>query len=163
MITVYIGVGTNIDRERHAQAAIRELEKLGRELKVSTIYECEAVGFEGQPFYNFVIELKTVLELTEFSQQLRKIELSWGRAVEAKKYQDRTLDLDILLFGDAISEQSPQLPRKDIYQYPFVTQPLYELCPSLVVPDSSQTIAQIWQQMDGFDSLKAIELDLSMS
>ncbi len=163
MITAYIGVGTNIEREKHAQVAIDELAKVGSELRVSTVYECDPVGFEGQPFFNFVIELKTVLELTEFSQQLRKIELSWGRVKEAQKCQDRTLDLDILLFGDQISEHSPVLPRQDIYQYPFVTQPLYELCPSLVVPGDQRTISQIWQQMDGFDSLKAIKLDLSMS
>lgn len=53
MITTYIGVGTNIDREQHAKVAYLELQKLGEDLLVSPIYECEPIGFSSQNFYNF--------------------------------------------------------------------------------------------------------------
>lgn len=55
MIKAYIGVGTNIDRERHSLAAFQELQQLGTDLHVSPIYECEPIGFSSQNFYNFVI------------------------------------------------------------------------------------------------------------
>ncbi|MDG3089098.1 2-amino-4-hydroxy-6-hydroxymethyldihydropteridine diphosphokinase [Vibrio hannami] len=157
MTTAYIGVGTNIEREKHTRAAIEELSKLDSALRVSPIYECKAVGFGGSAFYNFVIELNTSLTLTEFSQKLRKIELKWGRKENAQKYQDRTLDLDIILFGKQISKANPIVPRDDIYKYPFVIQPLCDLAPGLVLPESGDKVCDIWAQMDGLDSLTVLD------
>ncbi len=78
MITTYIGVGTNIDREQHAKVAYLELQKLGEDLLVSPIYECEPIGFSSQNFYNFVIVMRTKLSLEELSHHLREIEYKWG-------------------------------------------------------------------------------------
>ncbi|MCG9785356.1 2-amino-4-hydroxy-6-hydroxymethyldihydropteridine diphosphokinase [Vibrio brasiliensis] len=148
MITAYIGIGSNIDRRKHIQAAIEELRALGQDVRISTIFECEAVGFESHAFYNLVVEMKTELSLTDFSRQLRDIELKWGRAADAGKFEPRTVDLDIILFGDQVSSVKPELPRSDIFKYAFVLQPLVELCPQLVVPQDGRTIEQIWQQSD---------------
>lgn len=148
MITAYIGIGSNIDRRKHIQAAIEELRALGQDVRISTIFECEAVGFESHAFYNLVVEMKTELSLTDFSRQLRDIELKWGRAADAGKFEPRTVDLDIILFGDQVSSAKPELPRSDIFKYAFVLQPLVELCPQLVVPQDGRTIEQIWQQSD---------------
>lgn len=148
MITAYIGIGSNIDRRKHIQAAIEELRLLGQDVRISTIFECEAVGFESHAFYNLVVEMKTELSLTEFSRQLRDIELKWGRAADAGKFEPRTVDLDIILFGAQVSSAKPELPRSDIFKYAFVLQPLMELCPQLVVPQDGRTIEQIWQQSD---------------
>ncbi|WED21475.1 2-amino-4-hydroxy-6-hydroxymethyldihydropteridine diphosphokinase [Vibrio sp. JC009] len=158
MTLVYVGAGTNIDREKHCRAAIEELSALDSDLRVSAIYECEAIGFDSNDFYNFVIELNTNLTLTDFSHYLRNIELKWGREANARKYQDRTLDLDIILFGDQISSESPVIPREDIYKYPFVTQPLYELAPDLVIPGTDTAIREIREQMEGLESLKTVDL-----
>lgn len=158
MNTVYVGVGTNIERDKHAQAAWDELALLGEQLRSSPVYECEPVGFDSHAFYNFIIELKTDCSLTEFSLLLRQIELKWGRLENAHKYQDRNLDLDIVLFGDVISQSSPELPRSDIFKYPFVTQPLYDLCPEKIIPSDGRSVAQIYQQMDNLDSLQAVSL-----
>jgi 2-amino-4-hydroxy-6-hydroxymethyldihydropteridine diphosphokinase len=157
MIAVYIGVGTNVEKEKHIEAAVEELSKLGENLKLSTIYECASVGFSSDSFYNLVIEMKTSLSLIQFSQSLRSIELRWGRPEFAEKFQDRTLDLDIILFGEEIRESDPQLPRSDIFKYPFVIQPLYELCPDLVIPSDGRTVQQVWNQSTGFGSLTAIK------
>lgn len=151
MITTYIGVGSNIQRRKHIEAAIDELSALGQQLRLSTIYECEAVGFNSHAFYNLVVEMKTSLDLAELAQQLRAIEIKWGRSEHAGKFEPRTLDLDILLFGELTSESSPQLPRSDIFHYAFVLEPLNELCSSLVVPSDGRRIEQIWQQTR-FDS-----------
>ncbi|NVC92475.1 2-amino-4-hydroxy-6-hydroxymethyldihydropteridine diphosphokinase [Vibrio natriegens] len=160
MITAYIGVGTNIDREQHAKVAYNELQQLGEDLLVSPIYECEPIGFSSQNFYNFVITLRTSLSLEEFSHRLREIEFKWGREENAQKYQDRTLDLDIVLFGELISTQKPELPRSDIYKYPFVTKPLYDLNPHLVIPGDGRTVADIWYAMQPVDSLKPVSFSL---
>lgn len=155
---VYIGVGSNIDRERHTKVAIQELTRLDNELRVSPIYQCEPVGFDSGLFFNFVVELKTDLGLTQLSQALRQIEVKWGRNEDAKKFSDRAIDLDILLFGTTISTEAPLVPRKDIYQYPFVIQPLYDLNPELIIPNDGRTVADIWQAMDNLDSLTQVDL-----
>lgn len=151
MITTYIGVGSNVDRHKHIEAAITELRALDSNARLSKVYECAAVGFDSHPFYNLVVEMKTSLPLTEFSQQLRNIELKWGRTQFSGKLEPRTVDLDIILFGEQISQDKPQLPRDDIYKFAFVLQPMMELCPQLVVPQDGRTIEQIWQQAD-FDT-----------
>ncbi|PMJ91295.1 2-amino-4-hydroxy-6-hydroxymethyldihydropteridine diphosphokinase [Vibrio sp. 10N.261.55.A7] len=157
MITVYIGVGTNVEKQKHVEAAVKELSHLGENLKLSTIYECDPVGFSSDSFYNLVIEMKTSSTLTEFSQLLRSIEVRWGRSEFAEKYQDRTLDLDVILFGTEVRSSDPQLPRSDIFKYPFVIQPLYELCPDLVIPSDGRTVQQVWSQSTGLGSLTRIE------
>ncbi|MGL6258508.1 2-amino-4-hydroxy-6-hydroxymethyldihydropteridine diphosphokinase [Vibrio sp. WXL210] len=144
MTEVYIGVGTNIQRRKHVEAGVRELMQLGSNTRISTIYECEAVGFDSQPFYNLVVGLETSLSLNELTSRLREIEIKWGRPSDAQKNQARTLDLDILLFGETVAE-NPQLPRDDIYKFAFVIQPLVELCPGRVIPGGGQTVKQLWQ------------------
>jgi 2-amino-4-hydroxy-6-hydroxymethyldihydropteridine diphosphokinase len=158
MITTYIGIGSNIERRKHIQAAIAELGALGCDIRLSTIYECESIGFESNAFYNLVVEMKTSLTLTEFSRQLRKIELKWGRAEDAGKFEPRTVDLDIILFGDQTCSSKPEIPRGDIFKYAFVLKPLFELCPQLVVPQDGRTIEQIWQQTSFDIELEAIPL-----
>ncbi|EPR7134767.1 TPA: 2-amino-4-hydroxy-6-hydroxymethyldihydropteridine diphosphokinase [Vibrio vulnificus] len=160
MNTVYIGVGSNIEREKHARAAWQELTLLGEALQASPIYECAAVGFDSYAFFNFVIRLNTSMTLEELASQLRQIELRWGREENAAKYQDRTLDLDIVLFGECISSQKPELPRSDIFKYPFVIQPLYDLQPDLVIPGDGRTVEEIWQTARDLDTLKAVDFSL---
>ncbi|MDF2153274.1 2-amino-4-hydroxy-6-hydroxymethyldihydropteridine diphosphokinase [Vibrio sp. CAU 1672] len=158
MISTYIGVGTNIDREKHARVAYRELHHLGVDLQVSPVYECAPIGFSSQNFYNFIISLNTELSLNEFVRRLREIEYKWGRAEDAQKYQDRTLDLDVVLFGDCVSAQNPELPRSDIFKYPFVTKPMYDLQPDLLIPGDGRSVAQVWQAMQPIDSLRPVFL-----
>ncbi|EHH2449854.1 2-amino-4-hydroxy-6-hydroxymethyldihydropteridine diphosphokinase [Vibrio vulnificus] len=160
MNTVYIGVGSNIEREKHARAAWQELTLLGEALQASPIYECAAVGFDSHAFFNFVIRLNTSMTLEELAFQLRQIELKWGREENAAKYQDRTLDLDIVLFGECISSQKPELPRSDIFKYPFVIQPLYDLQPDLVIPGDGRTVEEIWQTARDLDTLRAVNFSL---
>ncbi|EHK9004029.1 2-amino-4-hydroxy-6-hydroxymethyldihydropteridine diphosphokinase [Vibrio vulnificus] len=160
MNTVYIGVGSNIEREKHARAAWQELSLLGEALQASPIYECAAVGFDSHAFFNFVIRLNTSMTLEELASQLRQIEMRWGREENAAKYQDRTLDLDIVLFGECISSQKPELPRSDIFKYPFVIQPLYDLQPDLVIPGDGRTVEEIWQTARDLDTLKAVDFSL---
>jgi 2-amino-4-hydroxy-6-hydroxymethyldihydropteridine diphosphokinase len=157
MTLVYVGVGSNIDRHKHVEAAICELKKLGDQLRLSTVYESPSQGFRSGAFFNLVIEMQTDLSLSAFTGMLKDIERNWGRQPDAQKYQDRTLDLDIILFGDVVSAEAPQLPRQDIYQYPFVIQPLFELCPALLLPGDGRSVRQIWLEADNLEVLKPVE------
>lgn len=158
MTTVYVGVGSNIERRKHIEVAIEELSTIGNHLQISTIYECASVGFNSAAFYNLVVALETRLSLSDFVAQLRAIESRWGRDPQAKKFQDRTLDLDIILFGEEISVQDPELPRSDIFKYPFVIQPLYDLSPERIVPNDGRSVRQIWQQAINLESLTPVKL-----
>ncbi|AEH34138.1 2-amino-4-hydroxy-6-hydroxymethyldihydropteridine diphosphokinase [Vibrio anguillarum] len=158
MTTVYVGVGSNIERRKHIEVAIEELSTIGNHLQISTIYECASVGFNSAAFYNLVVALETRLSLSDFVAQLRAIESRWGRDPQAKKFQDRTLDLDIILFGEDISAQDPELPRSDIFKYPFVIQPLYDLSPERIVPNDGRSVRQIWQQAINLESLTPVKL-----
>lgn len=163
MITCYIGVGSNLQRHKHIEAACHELTQVGEQLRLSTIYECDSLGFDSHAFYNLVVELQTSLPLAALVKKLREIELRWGRAVEAKKFQDRTLDLDLILYGDVVSVDTPIIPRADIYHYPFVIQPLYELCPQLSIPGDEQTIEQVWLTASNLSSLTPVPLWFSIN
>lgn len=156
MTLAYIGAGSNLERNKHIQAAYTELSKLGV-VKPSRVFRCAPVGFDSQDFYNLVFELETELRLEELQQQLKAIEFKWGRAVDTQKYQDRSLDLDILLFGEQVSETKPILPRHDIFNYEFVLLPLFELCPDLVIPSDGRTIQQIWHSFEGKGTLTEVE------
>lgn len=163
MITCYIGIGSNVQRHRHIEAGCRELATLTDRLRLSSVYECPSVGFDSHAFYNLVAELTTTLSLPVLLEKLRDIERRWGRESNAKKFQDRTLDLDLLLYGEQVSSEAPVLPRRDIYHYPFVIQPLYELSPQLLIPGSEQTVQEVWQATPDLDSLTLIPLWFSIS
>lgn len=161
MITTYIGVGSNIAPEKHVKAAIDELNRLGEITKISTVYEAESVGFSSNNFFNLVVELNVTHSLAELGIQLRAIEIKWGREQNAQKNQDRTLDLDILLYGDLVSESDPTLPRDDLFKFAFAILPMVELNPDLIVPNTQQTIRQIWSEFPYTQSLKPVVLNLN--
>lgn len=144
MTTVYISLGSNIERDYHLRQGLLELAALGQGMRVSTVYEAEAVGFDGPQFFNCVAAIETSLSLDSLLQVLKQIELKYGREPDAKKNQSRTLDLDVLLYGDEVREEYPVLPRSDIYKFAFVLQPLMELAPALVLPGDGRTVAQLW-------------------
>lgn len=163
MTTAYIGVGSNQDRHSSIEAGVRALAELATAWCISTIYQCPSVGFSSHPFFNLMVEIDTDLALPELLAQLKQIELRYGRTLNAQKYQDRTLDLDIVLYGDCVSESEPVLPRPDIYRYPFVIQPLYELCPQRVIAGDGRTVEQIWQQAQDLSSLTPVPLWFSIN
>lgn len=161
MITTYIGVGSNIDPEKHVKAAIDELKALGDVIKISTVYEAEPVGFSSHNFFNLVVELNVTHSLTELGSLLRAIEIKWGREPGAQKNQDRTLDLDILLYGDLVSDSDPKLPREDLFKFAFAILPMVELNPDLIIPSTQRTISEIWAEFPYTQSLKPAVFNLT--
>jgi len=136
----YIGLGANLgDREEMIRSALAELAATpGVELlAVSTLLETEPVGYLDQPrFLNGVAVLETSLAPRELLDLLLLVEARHGRDRAAAPAQGpRTLDLDLLLFGDAeIHEKDLQIPHPRLHERAFVLDPLLEVAPGLEVP-----------------------------
>ncbi|MDO6704908.1 2-amino-4-hydroxy-6-hydroxymethyldihydropteridine diphosphokinase [Photobacterium sp. 1_MG-2023] len=160
MTEVYISIGSNLDREYSVRAAIAELKQLGAEFRLSQIFEAEPVGFDGPSFLNCVVAFKTQLSPDALQAQLKTLERQYGRLPDAPKHQSRTLDLDLLLYGDLIRTDAPVLPRDDIYKFAFVLQPLMELCPEQVIPGDGRTVAEIWREFEHPQVLRPVVIKI---
>ena len=161
MATVFIGVGSNREREKHTRAGIRALQAEFHHVRISTIYENRAVGFAGEDFYNFVAGCETGLDVDEVIDLLRRIENQYGRDRSKRCSASITLDLDLLLYDDrVITNEAYQLPRSDIDHYAFVLCPLAELAPDLRHPVSGKTYATLWAEFDqAGQALRPVEFD----
>jgi 2-amino-4-hydroxy-6-hydroxymethyldihydropteridine diphosphokinase len=154
---IYISLGSNIDREANTRNGIDALRQNYGGLLLSSVYESEAVGFEGDSFYNMVIALETCAPVLAVASTLRFIEEAHGRDRSAPKFSSRSLDLDLLLYNDLIiDKQGLQLPRDEILQRAFVLLPLSEIAPDLLHPQVGKPYADLWF---GFDKdSEAIEV-----
>ncbi|WP_148861551.1 2-amino-4-hydroxy-6-hydroxymethyldihydropteridine diphosphokinase [Marinobacter fonticola] len=147
--TVYISIGSNIERERHILAALNALaERYGR-LDVSSVYESEAVGFDGENFYNLVVGVRTEESIATLSRFLKGLESDNGRRREVPKFSARTLDLDILTYDDRVGDiDGVELPRSEILTNAFVLQPLAEIAPDVEHPSRGESYKALWQAYD---------------
>ncbi len=161
MRTAYIGMGGNLASwagapEATLAAAARRLESLGRVAKRSSLYSTAPVGFAAQPrFVNAVVELETELEARELLDGLLAIEQEFGRDRAAALVNGpRTLDLDILLFGDLeIRAPGLEIPHPRMAERLFVLIPLNEIAARTVIPGSARTVQQLLASLrQGLDS-----------
>ena len=159
MATIYISLGSNVERDKYVDLGLTALESAFGTLVVSSLYACEAVGFDGPEFYNLVVKASTNQSLNDVAQCLRDIEYSHGRSPMAIKYSPRTLDLDLLLYDDVVCDSPAQLPRDEILTSAFVLWPLAEIAPELKHPISQRSYQALWQAFDQ-QSQKIAQLDL---
>lgn len=149
MPTGYISIGSNIEREKNIKSSLTILETQFGNLKISSIYESEPIGFIGAPFYNLIVAFESDLEVTLIAQKLRQIELEHGRKRNSQKFSARTLDLDLILYGDLISNKIKlQIPRDEIEKYAFVLEPLAEIAPNAIHPLNGKSYQQLWDNFD---------------
>ncbi|MCF6751082.1 MULTISPECIES: 2-amino-4-hydroxy-6-hydroxymethyldihydropteridine diphosphokinase [Stutzerimonas stutzeri group] len=135
MERVYIGLGSNLaDPLQQLRGALQALADLPHTqvLGVSSFYASDPLGPPDQPRYvNAVAALATTLAPLELLDALQTIELAQGRERKAERWGPRTLDLDILLFGDrVIDEPRLQVPHYHLQERAFVLYPLAELAPA---------------------------------
>ena len=159
MSTIYISLGSNINREENTRAGIAALERAFGDLNLSSVYESEAVGFDGDAFYNMVIACEVGTPVHETNQILRDIEDAYGRDRSGPKFSSRTLDLDLLLYDDLVlDEKGLKLPRGEILKNAFVLWPLAEIAPQLLHPEIRTSYAELWAAFDkNKESLQPIE------
>lgn len=148
MARIYIGVGSNIEREHYLRAGWQALQQVFSACRCSTVYESEAVGFTGAPFYNLVIEAETSSSVAEVAAQLRAIEFAHGRPADARKFSGRTLDLDLLAYDELVLKTPVELPRSEILHNAFVLRPFAELAPTWWHPHAEMTLSQLWSAYD---------------
>ncbi len=154
MTEIYISIGSNIDREKNIQRAINLLVAHFSNIKCSNVYESEAIGFDGDAFYNLVVKTKTEESLETALDKLKEIERDCGRGdgsnKPGEKFAPRTIDLDLLLFGNKIFHtEHIDIPRMDITEYAFVLLPLSELAPDLQHPELKIKLAELWLSFTG--------------
>ena len=128
MARVYLGLGSNIERERYIAAGLDALEDLFGEMELSPVYESAAIGFDGTAFYNMAVGVNTDLPLAEMAKKLRDIEYEHGRPLNASRFSSRQLDIDILTYDDLVGViDGVELPRGEILENAFVLQPLADV------------------------------------
>jgi 2-amino-4-hydroxy-6-hydroxymethyldihydropteridine diphosphokinase len=149
MPRVFVAAGSNVNAEQNLATASREMARSFPDLQCSPWYRNKAVGFEGDDFINFVAGFSTELPVHEVVRRLREIEELCGRPHGAPKWAPRSMDLDILLYGDLVCEEPGlKLPRPDLLKRPFMLGPLADLVPELDHPTLHVTIGELWRQFD---------------
>jgi 2-amino-4-hydroxy-6-hydroxymethyldihydropteridine diphosphokinase len=139
MPVAYIGVGANLgDREATMRAALAALDATPgiRVVAVSSFRETEPVGYVDQPrFLNAAAAVETELDARGLLDALLAVERGLGRTREGPRFGPRTIDLDLLLFGDVeVDEPGLTVPHPRLHERAFVLEPLTELDPEMVVP-----------------------------
>ena len=122
--TILISIGSNIEREHYTKQSLVALKQHFSDVAVSSVYESEAVGFNGSPFYNAAARATT------------------------SKFCARTLDLDLLTYDSKVTTTPVVLPREEICYNAFVLWPLAELVPNDIHPETQETYAKMWQNFD---------------
>lgn len=149
MAWVYVSLGSNINRYQHISASLDALSERFGALTISPVYESQSVGFDGSDFLNLVAHFDCKLTLAELVAVLRGIENDNGRRRDGPKFSPRTLDIDILTYGDCVGEfDDVLLPRDEITKNAFVLLPLMNIAPMVVHPSLGKTYQQLWDCYD---------------
>ncbi|AIB38940.1 MULTISPECIES: 2-amino-4-hydroxy-6-hydroxymethyldihydropteridine diphosphokinase [Pseudomonas] len=141
---VYLGLGSNIERERHLRAGLDALASFLTDVRCSAVFESQPVGIKSGPFFNLVVSAYTDLPLMELDRRLKLIEADNGRYAPDRK--GLPLDIDVLLYGDLVGNfDGLVLPRAEILKNAFVLWPLSLMAPARVHPEVGKTLAELWR------------------
>lgn len=149
MAIAYLGLGSNLGNKRHnlIKAAALLAERAGDILALSSFYETAPWGFvSDNSFLNAAMKLETTLSPLELLETTQEIEKELGRTEKSNSsdYQDRVIDVDLLLYDDQIL-QTPvlTLPHPHLHERRFVLEPLAEIAPFCVVPVIGKSVAKL--------------------
>lgn len=149
MTIAYIAIGSNLASPlEQVNAAVEAIGAIpeSRIIRVSSFYRTPPLGPQDQPDYlNAAVALETALTPDALLNHTQRIELQQGRQRKAERWGPRTLDLDIMLFGqEIIHTENLTVPHYDMYNRGFMLWPLYEIAPNLCFPDG----VSIQQRLD---------------
>lgn len=149
MPEVYVAAGSNVEPERHMHQAVAELEREFPGVRFSSWYRNRAVGFDGDDFINLVAGFDTALPVQAVLERLHAIEGRCGRGRDAPRWAPRSMDLDVLLYGELVCEAPGlKLPRPDLLKRAYMLGPLAEIAPQVVHPTAGLTIGELWRRFD---------------
>jgi 2-amino-4-hydroxy-6-hydroxymethyldihydropteridine diphosphokinase len=149
MPEVYVAAGSNVEPERHMRQAVAELAREFPGVRFSSWYRNRAQGFDGDDFINLVAGFTTELPVHGVLERLHAIERRCGRERDAPRWAPRSMDLDVLLYGDLECEEPGlKLPRPDLLKRAYMLGPLAELAPQVRHPTAALTIGELWSRFD---------------
>ena len=148
-VRVFVAAGSNIEPEKNLARACAEIAHTWHDARFSRAYRNAAVGFDGPEFVNLVLGFSAAQPLESVIARLRAIETQCGRPRYAPKWASRTMDLDVLLYGDRVEQTSEYtLPRPDLLKRPYMLGPMAEIAPEIVHPTANKTIGELWHSFD---------------
>ncbi len=164
-VVAFVAVGSNIDPERNIEMALRKLQQLAFLHATSTFYRTPPLERPDQPmFVNGACKISSSLSPRQLKfQVLRRIEDELGRNRTGDRHAPRTVDLDLIIYGDAVIEEAGlRLPDPDIRRRAFIAVPLLELAPGLRLPGSLEPLASlpVAQSMEGLVPLASFTKQL---
>lgn len=149
MTQLTLSLGSNQNADHHIRQALDGLQRLFGELILSSVFESEAVGFDGGNFLNMVVATDTDMSLSDISLAIKALEDANGRRRDVPRFSSRTLDIDILTYGDLLGEHCGMiLPRPEITRNAFVLWPMAQICGDCLDPHSGKTYRALWQAYD---------------
>jgi 2-amino-4-hydroxy-6-hydroxymethyldihydropteridine diphosphokinase len=160
MTTVLLSLGSNLQPQQHLHAALAVLRQRFGDIRVSPAYRTAAVGFDGPAFLNNAVALETDMPLEALDTWLHAVEDAHGRDRSGPRFSDRTLDIDVVFYGDLIVEGPGHLriPRPEL-KHAFVLKPLADIAPDFVDPVSGLTLAALWRAHTQYgDVFEIVEL-----
>lgn len=144
---VYIGIGSNVGKKKeNFLEAVNRLDKLPdtKVLKESSLYESEPLGDSKKWYVNGAVEIETRFKPDMLLKKFKNIERAMGRKKVKKRWGDRIIDLDILLYDSAIVKKNDlRIPHPEIAQRKFVLIPLSEIAPQVIHPELGMTISEL--------------------
>ncbi len=159
---VYVGLGSNLDRETKIRQAVALLREYFDDIELSPVYDSAAVGFDGSDFLNLVAGFDSSIEVGAVTSMFHGIEDQLGRDRSLPKFASRPIDLDILTYGDMVLDvPGIKIPRSEILHNAFVLKPLQDIAPDRLHPEVGESYAVLWQRMAAdAPRLDLISLDL---
>jgi 2-amino-4-hydroxy-6-hydroxymethyldihydropteridine diphosphokinase len=149
VVKIYLGIGSNIEPRKNISAGLESLERLFSKLEISPTYLAPPFGFEGDDFHNLVVSAETDLSIEQVVKVLRQIEFDHGRPEQAEKFSSRSLDIDLLLYGNYVGKVGGyKIPRSDIDKFDFVLRPLQDIAADELHPLSGKSYAELWLNME---------------
>jgi 2-amino-4-hydroxy-6-hydroxymethyldihydropteridine diphosphokinase len=161
-----LSLGSNIEPERNLLAAVQELARFGRVVRVSSVWQSPAEGETGWPdFLNAALWLETPLSAAELKKTaIAAVEARLGRVRSLDRNAPRTIDIDIMLFDqERLTLGRRRIPDPEVYERPFVAIPLAEIAPDYLHPETGETLASIAARFDPVAARMRLRQDVILS